>query len=344
MIKEVFRRASLPVTFLVALVLMSILIDPILTLLGEDIKMNLNAKNLAPLESSNFLGLLGTDELGKNVLTLIIYASKYSLSISVVSGVLAMLIGILIGTLSGFWGDRGFRIKRGSFIATTIIVLTTGFYCYVSTQAYRGLGTALAIVVILILATIILLVIRRLLETFQWMNRPVNIPVDLVSMKVIEILFALPLYFILMALSALLKPSMLGLISIIALTSWPQTALLVRTEVLKVRNMDFISSLRLLGVKNLKIIFTHILPIATRPAIINMAFLASSLLIVESTLSFIGIGLPDEVISWGKILAQFKRNTSSWWIALFPGIITFITVLSLHRIGQAITDVQKKYV
>ena len=109
--------------------------------------------------------------------------------------------------------------------------------------------------------------------------------------------------------------------------------------VINIEVLEFIKVLKLSGIPSWRIFLFHVIPNSYRPALINMSFVMASLLIVESTLSFIGVGLPSELITWGKILAGFKVNTSNWWTVAFPGIIIFCTILSLHRLRRWMAQV-----
>ena len=155
-------------------------------------------------------------------------------------------------------------------------------------------------------------------------------------MKFIEILFAIPTYFVLLALAGLFSPSMFSLIIIIGIMSWPKTALLIRNELLKIREMDYIKSLKLAGIPWYQILYMHAIPNAIRPVLVNFVFFIAGLLVVESTLSFVGVGLPGEIISWGKVLAGFKHNSANWWVVVFPGMLILMTIFSLHRTGRLI--------
>lgn len=305
----------------------------ILGLLGLDIDVHLKAGSQSP--AWNVTEVFGRDNLGRSILAMMINGAKFSLAISIFSATLATAIGVFLGAFSGFFGDNALKVTLGNCLLLILLVPINFYYIGLATNL-DALEGVLLVSGCLLLSLLVWWLVDTACRKLSIFQRKMSVPVDFVQMKFVEILYAIPTYFVLLALAGIFKPSVQSLIVIIGITSWPMTALLLRTEMLKVREMDFVHALKLAGVPWYRILFRHAIPNAISPVVVDFLFFASGLLVIESTLSFIGIGLPGEIISWGKILASFKHNSASWWTALFPGIILFLTVLSFHRVGRMV--------
>jgi peptide/nickel transport system permease protein len=307
----------------------------IISIFGLDLDLHLAQANASPSLSSGLF--FGTDYLGRDVFALILNGAKYAMSISLFSATLGTLIGVALGTIGGFFGDNKLKVNRSTMLVSIVLLPLVIHYLNLSTKLGNPGGLIFSFFVI---ASSIFIgyLLANFLGLFPLLKKPLAIPVDFLNMKFIEILFAIPTYFVLLAMSGIFDPSIYSLIVIIGITSWPRTALLVRTEMLNIREMDFVHALKLGGIPWYQTLVKHAIPNAISPVIVNFVFFASGLLVVESTLSFIGIGLPGDIISWGKILAGFKHNSANWWTALFPGLIIFFTILSFHRLGRMIKN------
>lgn len=211
---------------------------------------------------------LGTDKLGRDVMAGIIHGSRISLSIGFVSVGIALLIGVFLGALAGYFGS--------------------------------------------------------------W--------VDLVISRVFELELAIPTFFLLITIAAVLPPSIFLTMLIIGLTGWVGIARFTRNEFLKIRNLDYVTAALALGVSNRKIMFRHILPNALAPVMVSIVLGVAGAILLESSLSFLGIGVPADTVTWGSILNEARSNTFAWWLAVFPGLAIFITVLAYYLVGEGLRD------
>jgi peptide/nickel transport system permease protein len=126
--------------------------------------------------------------------------------------------------------------------------------------------------------------------------------------------------------------------AVIGFTSWTGISSFIRAELLKVRNLEFIEAAEALGYSKWRILFKHAIPNALSPVLIAIAFGIASAILVESFLSFIGLGIPPEVLTWGKLLALSRGGKSQLWVAIFPGLAIFLTVTVFNLIGEGLTD------
>lgn len=168
---------------------------------------------------------------------------------------------------------------------------------------------------------------------FKWQKK-ISVPVDMMISRLIEIFAAIPKLMLVVALAAILERSVTNVIIVIGVSAWAGIARLVRAETMKVRNQDFISSAKSLGLSHFRIIMRHIMPNISGPLIVSFVFGVSAAILIESGLSFLNMGVPENVITWGQLLADGKRNFNAWWLIVFPGFAIFITVFCLNILGE----------
>ena len=211
---------------------------------------------------------LGTDRLGRDVLSGLVHGSRYALTIGLVSVGISMCIGLILGALAGYFGG--------------------------------------------------------------W--------VDLVLSRFFELWAAIPSFFLILTAAAFFPPSLFFIMVIIGLTSWVGIARLTRSQFLQVRSYDYVSAARSLGYSNSRIMFRHILPNAVGPILIPAAFGVAGAILAESGLSFLGVGVPAEAITWGSLLAGARSNAAAWWLVLMPGLAIFVTVTLYNLLGDGLRD------
>ncbi len=163
--------------------------------------------------------------------------------------------------------------------------------------------------------------------------------IDLIGMRFVEIFDAIPTLLLLLCFVAIFPPNLYIMMAIIGATSWVGYAYFIRAEFLSLRQRDFVQAARTAGLPVRSILFRHMLPNGLTPLIVSASFGVASAILVESTLSFLGIGLVNEA-SWGNLLEQAlgEGGTFYWWIALYPGLAIFLTVFAYNLIGEALRD------
>lgn len=165
-------------------------------------------------------------------------------------------------------------------------------------------------------------------------------PVDLLGMRVLEIIEAIPTLILLLIVTVFFGRSLYLMMVVIGLVSWTGDARFIRAEFLKLRNLDFVQAAVAAGLRRSSIIFRHMLPNGVAPVLVNASFGIAGAILLESTLSFLGLGLGPDDSSWGQLLNQARSGGRgfSWWIATFPGAAIFLTVFSYVLIGEAMRD------
>lgn len=231
------------------------------------IKSNLRAR----FEKPSWAHPFGTDDLGMDVFARIVWGTRISISIGIVSTVLVLLIGGLMGMLSGYFGG--------------------------------------------------------------W--------VDVVISRFIEIMMCFPTFFLILAVLAFLPPSIYNIMIVLGLTGWTGIARLVRGEVLRVKNLDFVKNAKVSGVKTRRILMEHILPNSITPALVSATFNVASAILVESSLSFLGFGVQPPTASWGSIIQvanTYVLTPSGRWLTVYPAVAIFLTVTAYNLLGEAVRD------
>ena len=221
------------------------------------------------LNTPGFPYMFGTDDLGRDVFSRILYGARVSLWVGFVAVGISVCIGTVLGLVAGW---------------------------------FRGL-------------------------------------VDECVMRFVDVMLCFPSFFLILAVIAFLEPSLLNIMIVIGLTSWPGTARLVRAETLSLRERAYVDAARLAGASTPRILFRHILPGALPPILVSATLGIAGAILVESALSFLGIGIQHPMPSWGNILTQGKDNLEAgWWLSVFPGIAILVTALGYNLLGEALRD------
>ena len=162
---------------------------------------------------------------------------------------------------------------------------------------------------------------------------------DRIIMRFIDVMLSIPTFFLILAVIAFVGPGIWNIMIVIGLTSWMGVARLVRAEFLSLKEREFVLAAKALGASNMRIIFRHIMINSMSPVFVSAVFGVAGAILVESALSFLGLGVQPPVPSWGNILTLGKDNIEiAWWLSVFPGLAILITVLGYNLLGEGLRD------
>lgn len=211
----------------------------------------------------------GTDDLGRDLLSRVLYGARVSLAVGIFSVLLNVVIGVVVGSLAGYYGGR----------------------------------------------------------------------LDSLLMRFADILLAFPNFFVLITVVTLLRPSLFNIIVVFVVFGWMGKARLLRGQIMSVKNREFVDAARTIGMSDFRIIFVHILPNAIAPVIISATLQMGSMILTESSLSFLGLGIQPPTASWGNLLQSAQSltiMTKAPWYPFIPGFMIFLTIMCFNFIGDGL--------
>jgi ABC-type dipeptide/oligopeptide/nickel transport system permease subunit len=224
-----------------------------------------------PMHPPSFDHPFGTDHLGRDLFSRVLYGTRVSLLVGMSAALLAVGLGAVIGLFSGYYGGR----------------------------------------------------------------------IDSILMRLVDTVYSPPETILLMVLVTMFTRNVWTIILAIGLTHWMSTARLVRSEALSIRQRPFVESAVALGAKDSYILLAHIAPNLLYIAVISVTLMTAHAILTESFLSFLGLGIPPHLPSWGNMLNEAQRDIMRgiWWTTLFPGVMIVTTVLSINLLGE---DLKKR--
>lgn len=302
-----------------------------------------------PGKTTRFRHWLGTDDIGRDVMAGMIHGTRIAFMVGIVAMGIACIIGIFLGSFAGFFGDTEFKMSRIRLILTLIasfFAFFYGFYArsYIIADAIMDSSVAflgqilVSFAIFFGIIALVNLLLVPLLKKIPALGKAATIPLDLILTRLIEVIVSIPTLVLILAVVAIVEPSIMWVMIIIGLVRWTGIARFIRAELLRVRNLEYIEASTALGFSRFRAMVKHAIPNALSPVLIAIAFGVASAILIESFLSFLGIGVPTEVITWGKLLAIARTAPQAWWLAIFPGFAIFITVTLFNLIGEGLTD------
>lgn len=300
------------------------------------------------VQSTRWKHWMGTDELGHDILAAMIHGTRISLLVGLVSMSIAAFIGIVLGSLAGYFGDERLKITRAKMLFNILFLFLALFYGF-GTRSYilkDALTDSFSSFILQLLISLVIIVLTimsgnalaNLFSKLPFLGAKINVPVDILISRLIEIMLSVPTLFLIISIVAIAKPSLFLVMAIIGFTTWTGIARFIRAELLRVRSLEYIEAAHALGYSERRTIFKHAIPNALSPVLISIAFGIASAILTESTLSFLGIGVPAETLTWGALLSEARQSPTAWWLAIFPGLAIFTTVTVYNLVGQGLTD------
>src|SRR5512139_2595649 len=310
---------------------------PNLVRLQEKLRPPLSRANLDSLGPEEVpktgLYLLGTDELGRDVFARMLQGAWVSLTVGFVAVGIAVVIGVVLGGLAGYFG-------RGPItVAGVLAVLLLGGAAVAPGTLPRSIRVFGVVVAVVLAAVLVLLRRRRRGGLLSLLGLQI-LTVDMLITGLIDIMLCFPSFFLILTVVALLPASIYNIMIVIGLTSWEGTARFVRAEFLSLREQDFVTAARALGVSDLRIIFRHMVPNAMAPVLVSATVGIAGAILAEAGLSFLGFGVPPPHATWGNILSDGKNYLfDAPWLTYIPGCAILVVVLSFNLFGEGLRDI-----
>ena len=309
--------------------------------LQEKLRPPLSLPNLETLRSEEIpkLGryLFGTDNLGRDVFARMMQGAWVSLTVGFVAVGIAVLIGIALGGIAGYFGQNLVRMDQ---ILTALLLLLGAGLMAVGTSSLGGalLIAGLGYVVITLRWG------QRMRTRFETTWGKIFfaglLSIDTLIMRFVDVMLCFPSFFLILTVVALLPASIYNIMIVIGLTSWEGTARFVRAEFLSLREQDFVTAARALGVGSGRIIFRHMIPNAVAPVLVSATIGIATAILTEAGLSFLGFGVPPPDATWGNILSDGKDYIfDAPWLTFIPGFTILLVVLSFNLFGEGLRDV-----
>ena len=278
--------------------------------------------NAPPLSPGH---LLGTDPQGQDVLSGLVYGARTALLVSVPAALLAALLGMLLGGAAGFWGNIGLRFPLAGWLAAAA---AGGTYTLVAAPGLNPWGGGWWPGLLVVAATLA----TNALAKWPPLRRPVAVPADALIAAAMVALAALPRLLLVLVVAVAIEPGVSTLGLLLTLVSWPASARLMRAETRRALRLPYLEAARALGLPTSRLLFRHILPTSWPVVRTSLPMSVAVLISLETTLSFLGVGLPPEVLGWGRLLAASRLAPSSWWLILFPALALLLTALALRQL------------
>lgn len=292
---------------------------------------------------------LGTDRDGRDILSGLVHGTRISLTIGLVAMGIAAIIGIFIGAMAGYFGDNRLQLSTIAMIFVLIGLVLGYFYAFqvrgyvLSDALQNGLGGFLLqgfiSLLIFIAIPIVFRYLAKPLERIPALGRKRYVWVDIIFSRLIEILNSIPSLLVIITIMAIVeKQSIFTIMIILGLLGWTSIARYMRGEMLRTRSSEYIQAARSLGFSEWRVLFRHAIPNSLAPVLVVIAFGIAGAIVTEAALSFLGIGVPENVVTWGQILKSGRSNIDAWWLSVFPAFAIFLTVTSMNLLGEGLQE------
>jgi peptide/nickel transport system permease protein len=291
---------------------------------------------------SRFVHRLGTDDHGRDVAASMVSGARIAILTGAVTMGIALSAGLLLGLVAGYFGDDRLRVRRGRLWLTLLSLPVAWFFAFparaAALYAAEEGGQVLKTASIFLGIVLVFNLLGTWLSRWPFFSKKINVPADLLIMRLGEVFTATPKLLVIVAVGALAareSQSTLLMLGLIGAMSWPGVARFVRAELLRVRELDFMTAARGLGLSDARIMLRHALPNALRAVLIACALGVASAILLEASLSLLGYGQHTaREVSWGMLLHSANDNRHCWWLVLPPTVAICAIVLALNSIAS----------
>jgi len=279
---------------------------------------------------------LGTDQLGRDVLAGLIAGTRVAVFVGFGALLISLLLGVPLGGIAGYFGNDRLRAPRYHWWGWGLGGLFGVLYAFLCLFPFFQAESIFFCMLLTVVSCCCgALLLRGLLWCIPPMHQPVRLPADSIFLQGVELFVNIPGLVLLIALIAIIdRPSLFIVVVVIGVLRWPSIGRFLRAELLRIRSLPYIEAARIGGIGRWRVLFGHALPNALGPLIVVCSFGVGGAILLEAFLSFLGIGIPADQVTWGSLLRQSRAYPAAWWMALFPGILLTLTVLAANLMGE----------
>lgn len=336
---------KLAVSYLALLLLLVILL-PALPLPYDPNYLDLANPYLAPFthKAMSLNHPLGTDGLGRDLLANLLYGARTAFSISLPVMALATILGVALGSFAGYYGEKGLQRPRSKVLLYLLAILVLVYYgLHLPLQALRlNAGykyIARSYIFLLLLLFGFWLLEKALRRWSSFWEQPARLPVDTIVLRLTVGISSVPHLVLILILASFIPPSTELLALVLIFTLWPASARLARAEMLQIKSLPYFEAAKSIGNSPKALLYRHAFPNLLGPVLVAFTFGLGGLLSLESTLSFLNIGVPTTLVSWGRMIAGIRSNTAAWWLVAFPGGMLSLSVLAIYTCSHYLAQV-----
>jgi ABC-type dipeptide/oligopeptide/nickel transport system permease subunit len=347
------KVALVALTFIAILILIAIFAPLIVKIVGarppndqSTAHLSIDVNGFPSAAPPSGKDLFGTDGLGRDVFSRVMYGARVSLEVAFIATALIVIVGVTLGMVAGYyrgWIDTVLARTMDVMLAFPVLLLALGLAAACALKGCIPVNFNLVGLIVIAIAGV------GGLGSIAWLARGARKSGEPLQRREITsraipwgvvLVVGLFLEFIVTSHSpGVISPGLPVVIFVIAMAGWPYMARIIRGQVLSIREKEFVEAARSLGASDARILFRHILPNLVAPIIVYTTLLIPTNILFEAALSFLGVGVQPPTASWGSMLADATDIfDTAWWFMTFPGLALLLTVLSFNLIGDGLQD------
>ena len=275
---------------------------------------------------------LGTTLRGCDVLAGLIHGAGISLYVGIFAALLSGLIGVFLGGFTALYKVRG---KKISIVSLVFVLIWLIAFLNIVFNVNEALVIKLFVIAGLSFA---LFSLSKLINSKAKNLTTISLPIDFIESQLNVLFSSFPKTLLIIAIGGFIVPGWTSLVFLLAITGWMEISRTSRAEFLRIISMNYIDAAKMSGAGFWKVLYKHLLPNALPAIITVLVFNVALCMLTEASLSFLGIGIPGDSVTWGTLLAEGRDYYKAWWLVVFPGFMITATIYSLLTVGEAFRD------
>lgn len=277
--------------------------------------------------------VLGTDLQGRDILAGLVQGARISLTIAFWTTCFSLLFALFYTITTSYFGNNRLRLSILQIVIIALLMSYLGFILFISFQSTSFFWFFSKCILFFIVLMVLIAVVNKYLDSKS--IKSYAIPLDNFGVQGFLFFYSIPKHFILIILLGMLVSKSLIMVAfILALVIWSRFYTIMRIEILRLKSTNRFVALQNLGLGDVRILLRHLIPSLWSVLATPIIFCFASAITLDASLSFLGFGIGQNTVTWGSILAQVKEMPNAWWIGLFPSILLFLSIYSLHLLSR----------